>query len=147
MLDRLRPVLRRLQRREVLIGAGFTLAVCAGLALTLAAQTWYLRSQVIDTSAFTQRVVHIAAREDVRGALTVEINGALSDELVKARIPQRGVGVPVPSKHGHPKVLITPGALHAAVDQALAGKSFNARLADGAKSFNLALFHNGLLAD
>jgi hypothetical protein len=99
---------------------GSLLALCAGVAIALAAQAWYVRTQVVDTSAFTQRAVTVVAEPQVRSAFASEISDTLA------------------AKTG-----VAAGEILPAVDTALASRAFGSALRSGASNFNAALFHHG----
>jgi hypothetical protein len=102
---------------------GILLAICAGTAIVLSAQAWYLRSQVIDTSAFAGRAVHVAAEEGVHDAIAAEIADRIAAEL--------------------PRDLVSTGRVRSTVDRAMEGEAFDPLLRSGARRLNAALFHDG----
>jgi hypothetical protein len=118
-----RPQTRR--RARVLIGVA--VATCAGIAIAVAVQTWYLRTQVIDQSAFTQRAVNVADNEGVRSALTAEISDRLATRVPAGLIPAQSI--------------------RPLIDRALDSETFDSLLRIGARHFNAALFHNGPATD
>lgn len=111
-----------MRRRRGLVSSflGALLALCAGVAIVLAAQAWYVRTQVIDNAAFTQRAVKVVAEPSVRSAVGTEITDAVAG-----------------------RAGISAAEIRSTVDGALGSRSFDAALRAGASSLNAALFHNG----